>query len=166
VPHRPHPSKFGADLPPTVTAIPCDHTIDDDVVRVFRQIEQQSAPVDILVNAACGGYERMVEDGRFTWPNPFWEQPRWRGDAMVGIGVRAALVASQHAAPGMIAAGRGLIVNLSYWAAKKPLGNLIDGVAKAATDKLTADMAHELRNTASKTSMVAAPYRLRSRMPE
>ena len=36
--------------------------------------------LDLLVNAAWGGYEQMAEDGRFTWPAPFWEQPlhRWR----------------------------------------------------------------------------------------
>ena len=27
--------------------------------------------VDVLVNAAWGGYERMSEDGQFTWPKPF-----------------------------------------------------------------------------------------------
>ncbi|MFN0181230.1 MAG: SDR family NAD(P)-dependent oxidoreductase [Gemmatimonadales bacterium] len=134
-----------AQLPAAVTALPCDHSNDDEVAAVFRRIHQQSGQLDILVNAAWGGYERMVEDGRFTWPDPFWQQPRWRWDAMLGAGVRAAFVAAQHAAPGMIAAGRGLIVNLSYWAAQKPLGNLLYGVAKAATDKLTVDMAHELR---------------------
>jgi len=134
-----------AQLPSAVTALPCDHADDDEVEGVFQHIRRQARRIDILVNAAWGGYERMVEDGRFTWPDPFWEQPRWRWDAMLGVGVRAALVAAQHAAPDMIAAGRGLVVNLSYWAAQKPLGNLLYGVAKAATDKLTADMAHELR---------------------
>ena len=55
----------------------------------------------------------MVEDGRFTWALPFWEQPRWRWDAMITAGVRAAFVASQLAAPFMVKAGRGLIVNIS-----------------------------------------------------
>jgi NAD(P)-dependent dehydrogenase (short-subunit alcohol dehydrogenase family) len=87
----------------------------------------------------------MVEEGRFSWPAPFWEQPLWRWEAMLGAGVRAALVASQHATKLMLPAGRGLIVNLSHWAAQKHIGNVIYGVAKAATDKLTADTAHELR---------------------
>ena len=34
---------------------------------------------------------------------------------------------------------------ISHWAAKKHIGNVLYGVAKAATDKMTADMAHELR---------------------
>jgi NAD(P)-dependent dehydrogenase (short-subunit alcohol dehydrogenase family) len=45
----------------------------------------------------------------------------------------------------MVPKRRGLIVNISSWAARKYLGNVIYGVAKAATDKMTAEMAHELR---------------------
>jgi dehydrogenase/reductase SDR family protein 1 len=96
-------------------------------------------------STARGGYERMVEEGRFTWPGSFWEQPRWRWDAMMTAGVRAALVAGQLGARRMVPARRGLIVNLSSWAAQKYVGNVLYGVAKAATDKLTADMAHELQ---------------------
>jgi len=36
-------------------------------------------------------------------------------------------------------------VNVGYWPAQKHMGNVINGIAKAATDKMTADMAHELR---------------------
>jgi dehydrogenase/reductase SDR family protein 1 len=60
-------------------------------------------------------------------------------------GVRAALVASSYAARVMVPQRHGLIVNISFWAAQKHLGNTIYGVSKAATDKMTADMAHELR---------------------
>lgn len=63
---------------------------------------------------------------------------------MVGVGVRSAFAASQHAARLMVPAGHGLIVNISHWAARKYIGNVIYGVAKAATDKLTADMTHDL----------------------
>jgi dehydrogenase/reductase SDR family protein 1 len=76
---------------------------------------------------------------------PFWQQPLWRWDSMFQSSVRAAFVASRLAAPMMIAQRKGLIVNISFWAAQKHVGNVPYGVAKAATDKLTADMAHELR---------------------
>ena len=87
----------------------------------------------------------MVEDGRFTWAVPFWDQPPWRWDAMITTGVRGAFVASQLAARMMVPARRGLIVNISHWAAQKRIGNTICGIAKAATDKLTSDTAVELR---------------------
>jgi dehydrogenase/reductase SDR family member 1 len=133
-----------AQLDPRIVAIPCDHTDDGAVAAVFDRIDGEAGRLDVLVNSAWGGYERMVEDGRFTWPAPFWEQSRWRWDAMISAGVRAAFVASQFAAERMVHARRGLIIHISSWAAQKYIGNVIYGVAKAATDKIAADMAHEL----------------------
>lgn len=130
-----------AQLPASVARIPCDHLDDRQTAAAF----QQAGDLDVLVNSAWGGYERMVEDGRFTWPAPFWEQPLHRWTSMMDAGVRAAFVAGAHAARGMVARRRGLIVNISSWAAQKRIGNLIYGTAKAATDKLTSDMAEELR---------------------
>jgi dehydrogenase/reductase SDR family member 1 len=86
-----------------------------------------------------------VENGAFTWGLPFWQQPAHRWTSMMDAGVRAAFVASSHAARSMAAARSGLIVNISFWAAQRFVGNTLYGVAKAATDKLSADMAHELR---------------------
>ncbi len=63
---------------------------------------------------------------------------------MLDGGVRAAFVASSLAARVMVPRQRGLIVNISYWAARKHIGNVIYGVSKAATDKMAADMAQEL----------------------
>src|SRR5258708_9217564 len=45
----------------------------------------------------------------------------------------------------MIAQRRGLIVNISFWAAQKHIGNGAYGVARGARDKMTADMATELK---------------------
>ena len=87
----------------------------------------------------------MSENGEWTWERPFWEQPVWRWDAMFHAGVRAHFVASRLAAPMMIKQHGGLIVTISFWAAQKHLGNLLYGMAKAATDKFAADSAVELR---------------------
>lgn len=128
-----------------ITAIRCDHRVDVQVEAAFDRIVRESNGIDILVNNVWGGYERMMEDGEFTWPRPFWEQPLWRWDAMFSAGVRAHYQASQLAAPSMIARRRGLIVNISSWAAQKYAGNVAYGVSKAATDKMTADMATDLK---------------------
>jgi NAD(P)-dependent dehydrogenase (short-subunit alcohol dehydrogenase family) len=64
---------------------------------------------------------------------------------MFQAGVRAAYVASQLAAEMMVKGSSGLIVNISFWAAQKFVGNVAYGVAKAATDKMTADMSTELK---------------------
>jgi dehydrogenase/reductase SDR family protein 1 len=126
-------------------AIACDHRDDEQVEAVFRQIQAEQGRIDILVNNVWGGYENMVENGEYTWERPFWQQPLWRWDAMFAAGVRAHFTASRLAAPVMVAQHSGLIVNISYWAGQKHMGNTLYGVAKTATDRLAADMAHELR---------------------
>jgi dehydrogenase/reductase SDR family protein 1 len=128
-----------------ITGIRCDHRNDAEVTAAFERIAREAPGIDILVNSVWGGYERMVEDGAFTWGKPFWEQPLWRWDAMFDAGVRAAYHASQLAARSMVARRRGLIVNISTWAAHKHIANVAYGVSKAATDKMTADMSVELR---------------------
>ena len=128
-----------------ITSIRCDHRLDAEVEAAFNLIGRDGSAIDILVNNVWGGYEGMVENGAFTWGKPFWEQPLWRWDAMFAAGVRAHYHASQLAAPAMIAQRRGLIVNISTWAAQKHIANVAYGVSKAATDKMTADMAKELK---------------------
>ena len=126
------------------TALECDHRNDEQVQKAFAQIADEQGRLDLLVNNVWGGYENMMEDGAFTWSLPFWQQPLWRWDAMFQAGVRAHYVAAQCAARVMVAQQSGLIINISFWAAQKYLGNVAYGVSKAATDKMTADMAHEL----------------------
>ena len=124
-------------------AVACDHREDAQVEKLFQRVKRENGQLDILVNNAWGGYERMEHDGEFTWLKPFWEQPFWRWDEMFHGGARAAFVASAYAARMMIAQHSGLIVNISFWAAQKYLANVPYGAAKAAVDKMTADMAHE-----------------------
>jgi dehydrogenase/reductase SDR family protein 1 len=131
------------DLP--IMGIRCDHRVDEQAAAAFERVAQEAGRIDVLVNNVWGGYEGMIEDGAFTWSKPFWEQPLWRWDAMFSAGVRAHYYASQLAARSMVASRRGLIVNISFWSAQKHIGNVAYGVSKAATDKMTADMASELR---------------------
>lgn len=128
-----------------VTALQCDHRQDADVANAIQEILARVDAIDVLVNNVWGGYERMMEGASFTWSKPFWEQPMWRWDAMFEAGVRAHYHVSQLVVPGMIARGRGLIVNISSFAARQYASNVAYGVSKAATDKMTADMAVELK---------------------
>jgi NAD(P)-dependent dehydrogenase (short-subunit alcohol dehydrogenase family) len=77
---------------------------------------------------------------------PFWELPIdiWRD--VVDLGSRSAYVASVYAAPLLIAARRGLIANVSGRGAERHRYNVAYGVGKAALDKMTRDMAVELRD--------------------
>lgn len=134
-----------ANLPGRLFVHRCDHGNDADTERVADEIRAGNR-LDILVNNAWPGYENMEEDGEFTWPRAFWEQPVWRWDAMIGTAVRAAFMMSRAVAPMMVSARRGLIVNISFWAAQAYNGNAIYGIAKAAADKMAADFAYDLRS--------------------
>jgi NAD(P)-dependent dehydrogenase (short-subunit alcohol dehydrogenase family) len=135
---------LSSDPTPGVRAIACDHLCDAETEAAFERVREEAGGIDLLVNCAWGGYERMEEEGRWTWQLPFWEQPLHRWTSMVDGGLRASFVCSAAAARMMVAARRGLIVNLSFWAARKYVGNAIYGTVKAATDKMTSDMAHDL----------------------
>ena len=134
-----------AELPSEVIRITCDHTDDSQTQAVFNRIAADAGGLDLVVNSAWGGYECVFDNGEFAWGLPFWEQTEKRWATMIDAGVRAAFVVSAQAARLMIEAKAGLIVNISYWAAQKYLGNTVYGIAKAATDKLTVDMASELK---------------------
>src|SRR6202158_3233693 len=134
----------GGPIDEHITGIRCDHRLDAEVTAAFERVARETHGIDILVNNVWGGYERMVEDGTFTWTKPFWEQGLWRWDAMFSAGVRAHYHASQLAAKSMVVSQRGLIVNISFWAAQKHIANVAYGVS-AATDKMTADIAIELQ---------------------
>ena len=135
-----------SDIGGTGIALHCDHTDDNQVKEVFDQIEKMEHRLDILVNSAWGGYEGMFDShGDYVWEKPFWDQPLELWRLMFAAGVRAKYVASVHAARLMIRNQCGLIVNLSHWAAQKYSGNVCYGISKAATDKLSLDMAADLK---------------------
>lgn len=129
-------------------ALPCDHSDDAAVRAVFARIAEEAGALDILVNNAWGGYARLrnrAANKGFKWKAPFWTQPPELWNEMHQVGVRSNYVAASYAAPMMIARGSGLIVNISFYAARKYYGNVAYGAAKAATDVMSRDMAHELK---------------------
>jgi NAD(P)-dependent dehydrogenase (short-subunit alcohol dehydrogenase family) len=123
------------------TGIPvrCDHTDDTQVEALFRQIRTNHGRLDLLVNNAWSGYEIP--------PDPslaFWEIEWRHWDLMFDGGLRAAAFASTLAAPLMLEAGSGLIVNIT-WVLDRPHGHAFYEVVKNATNKLTEQMADDLR---------------------
>ena len=129
------------------TAVPvrCDHRDDAAVRAVFERIEREHGRLDLLVNSAWGGYELIHWGDYEGFAAPFWEQPVELWDSMFAAGVRAAYAASAEAARLMVVRGSGLIDNVSFFAGQRYHQNVAYGVAKAATDRLTADAAVELR---------------------
>jgi NAD(P)-dependent dehydrogenase (short-subunit alcohol dehydrogenase family) len=129
----------------TGIAFCCDHRDDSDVRALFRRVEAERGRLDVLVNNVWGGYEGLHEGEYQEFGKPFWEQPLALWDAMFAAGVRAHYVASAFAARLMVAEGSGLIVNISSFAGSGGEPNVAIGVAKGATDRLTASTALQLR---------------------
>jgi NAD(P)-dependent dehydrogenase (short-subunit alcohol dehydrogenase family) len=120
-------------------AIRCDHTKDAEVEGVFARIHAEHGRLDLLVNNAWSGYE-IAPDPSLA----FWEIEWRHWDLMFTGGLRATAFASRLAAPMMIEAGRGLIVNMT-WVLDRPHGHAFYEVVKNATNKLTEQMADDLR---------------------
>ncbi|MFN2463564.1 MAG: SDR family NAD(P)-dependent oxidoreductase [Candidatus Dormibacteria bacterium] len=124
----------------TGIAITCDHFDDANVAAVFAEIIREQDKLDLLVNNATA-----LPEQRFLFgPTPFWDVPMDVWDGLFDVGVRSYFVAAQHAARVMLAQGRGLIVNVSSAGARHKFAIAPYGVAKAAVDRLTEDMAAEL----------------------
>jgi dehydrogenase/reductase SDR family protein 1 len=134
-----------AAYPGKVTAHRVDHAHDSETEAVVRKVIGLEGRLDLLVNSAWPGYERMEENNQFTWVDPIWKQPMWRWDAMMEVGVRSAWCGIRIASETMAQQRSGLIVNISFWAAQKFMQNVIYGVSKAAIDKMTSDVAAQMR---------------------
>jgi len=119
-------------------AVRCDHANDADVAALFERVKKDHGRIDILVNNAFA-----IPDGKLV--APFWELPIDHWDVMHRVGLRSHYVASWFAAPTMIAAKGGLIVNVSSFGAKIQAVNVAYGVGKAGVDRMTRDMGRELK---------------------
>jgi len=105
----------------------------DDLEKLFEQIKSTFGGLDILVNNAASGYNR-----------PIMEQRVKGWDWTLNINARAALFASQLAAPLMQARGGGAIVNISSLGAGRVLPDyVLVGASKAALESITRYLAVE-----------------------
>jgi len=122
----------------TGIAVVCDHRDDAQVAALFAKLARDAGRVDILVNNAAAVYPDAL-----MAPGGFWEKPLKLVD-MIDVGLRSSYVASWHAAPMMVAAGRGLIASISFYGAVSYFHGAAYGAAKAGTDKMMQDMAVDL----------------------
>jgi NAD(P)-dependent dehydrogenase (short-subunit alcohol dehydrogenase family) len=120
------------------TGIPVllDHADDEAVAELFARVRRDHGRLDILVNNAAK-VDTPLAGG-------FWERPLEAAD-LITVGLRSHYVASFHAAPLLIANGRGLIVNTGHYGAVAYYHGPAYGAQKAGADKMAADMAKELR---------------------
>ena len=117
-----------------------DHRDDQQVAALFARVAEEQGAMDILVNNVYDA------PGSAKWlGKPFWEVGADGWDHTFMIGVRSHYMAAMHSAPLLMKRSGGLIVNVSSPGAVAYSHNVVYGVAKAAVDRMTADMAIELR---------------------
>jgi NAD(P)-dependent dehydrogenase (short-subunit alcohol dehydrogenase family) len=123
----------------SAVAVACDHRDDGAVETLFARVDAEQGRLDVLVNNA------FLIPPELTSGKRFFELPISNWDDMIDVGTRSAYVASAFAARRMVERKAGLIANISSSGAAKYAWHVAYGVGKAALDRLTADVAHELR---------------------
>jgi len=129
-------------------AAPCDHADDAAVERVFARVRAEHGRLDVLVNNVMSTPQAadLPPGAKSQWDlHPFWEMPLSLWDAFHRVGLRSHYVASAYAAPLLLASEGGLIVHVSAPGAVRYVNNVPYGAGKAALEKLSADMAVELK---------------------
>lgn len=117
-------------------AIPADVTDQDAVKAMARQAEAELGPVDLLVNNA----------GAFYAIGPTWEvdSETWWSDVTTNL--LSVFLCCREVVPGMVARGKGRVINLIGGGTDAPLpyGSAY-AASKAAVMRLTENLAVELK---------------------
>jgi NAD(P)-dependent dehydrogenase (short-subunit alcohol dehydrogenase family) len=127
-------------------AVVCDHRDDEAVAGVAARISADHGRLDLLVNNAWGGYERLNAGAWEEWNAPLWQQPLGLFDAMFTGGVRTHYVALAVCAPLLIATPYSLVVTVSMAVPEtdQHAFGAAYAMAKAADDRLALAAAVQL----------------------
>jgi len=123
--------------------VKCDHANDEEVKAVFDKIEKEQLKLDVLVNNVFN-----IPDKAKQSP-PFWEQEVSVYDSYMDVGARSHYVAAKYAVPLMLKNKdekvKGIIVNISSAGGKYYIFNVSYGTCKSALERMSKDMAYELK---------------------
>jgi NAD(P)-dependent dehydrogenase (short-subunit alcohol dehydrogenase family) len=116
-------------------AVSTNLAVEAEVVEMVRATASRFGGLDLLVNNAAITFVGDLDI------------PRKRHDLVMEVNLRAPFVAMREAVPHMQKAGEGAIVNLSSMAALSAIPGLMSyGVSKIALERLTVDVANQLRD--------------------
>ncbi len=120
-------------------AIRVDHTIESEVQALFERIDREHGRLDVLVNCIAGEDPMMAQ-----WAS-FWSTDLKHGEAIFRQSVLSHIMTAKHAAPLMIRARRGLMVEVTESDILMAGGNPLSQCVKLAIKGLALNMAAELR---------------------
>lgn len=115
-----------------------DQRDDAAVADLFERINAEQGQLDVLINNAAMFPTAEARAGAF------WEQPISIWDDQQLLGLHGAYLAAAKAAAMMVAAGSGLIVNISSAGALEYQRDVAYGVIKSAVERMVVDMARQL----------------------
>jgi NAD(P)-dependent dehydrogenase (short-subunit alcohol dehydrogenase family) len=132
-----------------------DHTVESEVQALVERIERERGRLDILVDSVAGEDPMMHQWGSF------WKTDLTNADAVFRQAIVSHIITAKHAAPLMIRARRGLIVEVTEGDAVSAGGNPLTQTVKLALKGLALNMAPELYPSGV-TAIAIAPGFLRS----
>ncbi|TFW05731.1 SDR family NAD(P)-dependent oxidoreductase [Oxalobacteraceae bacterium OM1] len=139
----------GAPLPASdanQTAVAVNLTDAEATLQALKPVFERIGPASVLCNIAGG----------FTMGTPVHETPPQTWQQMAEMNVSTLINASRAVVPGMLAAGRGKVVNVAAASAtsgKATMGAYV--LAKSGVARLTETMALELREQGINVNAVA-----------
>ena len=128
-----------------VETIPADLGLREQLERAADRLRDGTRPIDVLVSNAG-----------FSVGRPFLSTPVSEEERMLDVLVRAVLVLTRAAVPGMIARGRGHILTVSSVAGFLPGGTY--SAAKAWATAFTASLSGELAGTGVTATALCPGY--------
>lgn len=120
-------------------AVAVDHARDREVGDLFGRVAREAGRLDVLVNNVAHLSDDLIR------PGVFWERSIDLAE-ILNVGLRSHYIASFHAAPLLIASGRGVVAFTSSFGSVCFMHGPAYGAQKAGIDKLAADMAVDFRD--------------------
>ncbi len=136
-------------------AVRVDHTVEQQVSRLFARVRREQGRLDVLVNDVWGG------DALMQWGVPFWKLDMKKGKTMLKRAIWAHVLTSRYGAPLMVERKTGLIVEVTDGDFLGWRGNLFYDLTKVGAIRLAYSMASDLRDTGV-SAVAVTPGFLRS----
>jgi len=124
-----------------------DITIEEDVNAVVNKSLEKFGKIDVLVNNA--GVTSQDSFDKMTYK-------RWR--LILSVNLDGTFLCSKVVMPHMLEKKSGMIINVSSILAKEIRMNIAYGVTKAAVERFTLGVAHEIRREPGVAMTCVRPY--------
>ena len=119
-------------------AVRVDHTVEAEVVELFKRVNREHKRLDVLVNGIAGEDPMMAQ-----WAS-FWKTDLKNGEAILRQALLSHVITAKYGAPLMIRKRRGLIVEVTENDILLAGGNVLAQIVKFSQKALATIWAAEL----------------------